>query len=405
MTELMQISINSAPASEWYWLLNTLSVWPLLLWTVLGMGLPWALLLLPRADWSRPAIVAGLSIAFGPAWLSAWMFVLGTIGAAQESTLLRFDLTLTGTLGIALMGTLLAWRKRQRSQGIRRNDAPLGFDEKLLLGLIVCALLIRLIVTAYWPFLAYDSLWVYAYQGRLFSLLGEIPQTIGYYPQFMQLQYSFLQLGFGQIDDHAARAVIPLMHLGSILAAYTLGAMLSSRRVGLILAAIWTLYPHVGDWARVGDLEIPLSFLFTLSSAFFLAAWHQPDKALRRSYALIAGLVFGIAMWTKPTAGAFVWGVLLLCVVDLLRLRLNWRAWWPRLETAIITGLACIPLGAVWYLRNALLGHPLLVFPHPSWLDLARRSGDLFGWPLLTLACCSGVNSSIGVSSSRAVTL
>jgi hypothetical protein len=53
---------------------------------------------------------------------------------------------------------------------------------------------------------------------------------------------------------------------------------------------------------------------------------------------------------------------------------------------AALTGLACIPLGAVWYARNVLLGHPAVDLPHPSWLSLATRSGDLLGWPLLTAA-------------------
>ena len=56
-------------------------------------------------------------------------------------------------------------------------------------------------------------------------------------------------------NDHAARAILPLLHLGSIAAAYTLGMKLFTRRVGLFIAAIWALYPHMGDWSRVGDLD------------------------------------------------------------------------------------------------------------------------------------------------------
>jgi hypothetical protein len=48
-------------------------------------------------------------------------------------------------------------------------------------------------------------------------------------------------------------------------------------------------------------------------------------------------------------------------------------------------GLACIPLGSIWYIRNFLLGLPVLVFPHGSWLARATRSGDLFSWIVLAL--------------------
>ena len=110
---------------------------------------------------------------------------------------------------------------------------PLHTDEKLLLALIGIALVIRWIGVAYWPSTAYDSLWVYAYEGKLYTLLGYIPSTIGYYPQFLPLQHTFLQLAVGGINDHAARAVLPWLHLGSIFAAYILGKRLFNRRIGI----------------------------------------------------------------------------------------------------------------------------------------------------------------------------
>jgi len=363
-----------------------LSAMPLALWVYVGLGLPWALVALPRADWSRRVLLIAVAFALGPALLTAWLFVLGTIGAAQAAPLLRFDVAFGGTVIIALIGVVLAVRKwRSRPKPAPREHQRLIWDERLLIVLIVAAVAFRVIVTAYWPFTAYDALWVYGFQGRLYTLTGFIPQDIGYYPQFLQLQYTFMQLPAGTFDDRAARAVIPLLHIGSILAAYVLGRQLFTRRVGIMIAAVWALYPHVGDWARIGDLEIPLTFLFTLSAALFLTAWTTQEIQPRRRYALLAGLIFGIAMWTKPTAGAFVWGVMLLVAVELVRVRFRVQAWWPRFEVAALTGLACLPLGAVWYVRNALLGLDVLVFPHPSWLERATQSGDLFGWPLLAL--------------------
>lgn len=373
-----------------YWLEQTLAVLPLALWVYLGMGIFPALGGLPRRDWQQAPLVLCLSFVFGSALLTAWMFILGTIGAANQTALLRFDLIFAGTLiWTAILGVLV-WRKYRHvpedKNNIRtRHHLPLHFDEKLLLLLMAAAVFLRGLTTAYWTFNAYDTLWVFGYQGRLFSLLGYIPQSIGYYPPFLSLQYAFMQLAVGGIDDHAARIVVLFLHCGSILAAYIAGKRLFNRRTGIIAAALWTLYPHVGEWAHVGDLEIPLAFLFTVSAAFFLMAWLANPDEPRRRYALIAGLVFGAAMWAKPTAGAFVWGVLLLVIADFIRVRGNFRAWYPRLETAFITGLACLPLGAVWYVRNILLGHNAIDFPNPVWLTLARRSGDLFGFVLLFL--------------------
>ncbi|MBZ0289973.1 MAG: glycosyltransferase family 39 protein, partial [Anaerolineae bacterium] len=249
---------------------------------------------------------------------------------------------------------------------------------------------------------AYDALWVYAYEGKLYTLLGYIPGIIGYYPQFLPLQHTFLQLAVGGVDDHAARAVLPWLHLGSIFAAYILGKRLFNRRAGIYVAAIWALYPHVGEWSRYGDLEIPVAFLFTAAAAFFLEAWQNAaseNTAFARRYAIIAGLFLGIGMWTKPTMGAFIWGVVLLVAIEVVRrgVQLNTstplatrvmetlRTAWPRLQVAIWTGLASIPLGAIWYLRNVLNGHPAIDLPPGYWQSLAAQSGVEFGWPLLAL--------------------
>lgn len=369
-----------------YWLQETIVALPLALWIFAILGIPWALVVLPRQDWRDRILVGAVAFAFGPALLTSWMFILGTIGGNTESPLMRFDLTFWGTLIIAMLGFGLAWRKSRNTTPAQKvATAPLTTFEKTCLILIIVAVGLRFFMTAYWPFTAYDSLWVYGYQSRLYTLNEFILADIGYYPQFLQLQYTFMQLGMGGIDDHAARLVLPFLQVGSILAAYVLGSRLFNRRAGILTATIWTLYPHVGEWIHVGDLEIPMTFLFTLSSAFFLMAWVQNDRFLRRRYALLAGLVFGITMWTKPTAGAFVWGVMLLVAIDFSRVKFDIRRWYPRFEVAAITGLACIPLGAAWYVRNIFLGHPPIVLPHESWLSQATRSGDLFSWPILAL--------------------
>ena len=346
------------------------------LWMVLGVGLPWAYAALSRRDWHSRALVGALALAFGPAWMTAWMLILGVVGAQWDLRLLSTEWLLLGSLVIALVGVGFA-RRKQRGHSAAAARSPLAFDEKLIIAMIAIAVLVRLIHTAYWPFTVYDALWVYGSEGRLYFHEGNIPHTIGYYPQFLPLQFTYVQVLIGAINDHAARMVIPLMHIGSILAAYLLGERLLNRRVGLFVAALWSLHPYVGQWANVGDLEIPLAFSFTLAAVFFLRAWRETgDAAARREDALLAGILLGIALFTKPTAGAFIWGILLLLGVDLARRRFYLHAWLPRFKVALWTGLACLPLGAVWYLRNLLLGHDAITLPKAVWLTRALRSGD-----------------------------
>jgi hypothetical protein len=359
------------------WMAWTLQALPFALWVYVGLGVPFALWLLPRADWRKPAVVGALGITMGASLLTAWLFILGTLGD------LRMPPIVAGLVGLNALGVALARRKARTTTA----PAPLphGWQtgDYALMGLIALSVLAVWVTTSFWVFSAYDTLWVYGYEGRLYALTGGIPASIGYYPQYVPLQYAFFQVVLGVVNDHVARVAVPFMHLASVLSVYSLGAMLFRPRVGLWAAGLWALYPHVGYWAQMGDLEIPLASHFALSGAFFLTAWHEADPALRRRYALISGLVLGALMWTKPTGGAFILGVV-LCVG--LAFVVGGRAW-ARFEVAFWAGIACLPLGAVWYVRNALLGHDVIDFPHPSWLTLATRSGDLWGWGLLAVAC------------------
>ncbi|MDX2160199.1 MAG: glycosyltransferase family 39 protein [bacterium] len=378
-----------------YWIQETLAGTPAFLFVYVVVGGVWALAVLPRRDWYRRVEVAALAFALGPMLLTLWMFILGTIGGAAQMPLLRSDLILFGLVIVTVIGALIVWRKRTSLTPSAFIAAPLAWDERLLIGLIAVALVVRWVIIAYWPFTAYDALWVYGYQGRLYFLEGWIRPSIGYYPQFVPLQYAFAQIMTGMLNDHVARAGVFLLHLGSILAAHTLGARLFNRRVGIMLAAIWTLYPHTGEWSRAGDLEIPLAFLFTLAAAYFLIAWR--GDVPRRHYALIAGVVFGIGLWTKPTMGAFVWGMGLLSLIALAaawrvssgsvqeRLHRVWAALCPRIGVVLLTGFAAVPVGGIWYVRNLLLGHAVVDFPPSYWLGLALRSGGELGWWLVAL--------------------
>lgn len=375
-----------------YWFYDTLTALPAALGMILGVGLPAALALLPRAAWRDRPFLALCAIAFGAAFTTAWMFILGTIAGQTQTALLTPTQIGLGMIAIGVISTGLAFFKARFVSPIPRSMEPLSRDERLILALIIGALTLHTVIIAFWNFTQYDPLWVYGYQGRLYTLRGLISPEIGYYPQFIQLQYAYLQIMTGSgINDHVARAMIPFLHLASILAAYTLGNRLFNRRIGVFLAGIWALYPHVGQWAYAGDLEIPLTMGFTSTAACFLTAWFTDLRSERRSYALLAGLFLGITLWTKPTGGAFILGVILMVILEAARqwpirdLRETWRTFYPRFEIALITGLASIPLGAVWYARNLALGHHPLPLPNPFWPTQALQSGAEFGWLWLGL--------------------
>ncbi len=371
-----------------YWITDTLAATPAYAVLHFLVGIPWALLCLPRSEWRRHPQTLAIAIFLGPALVTAWMFILGLTGGIQaEQGLNGHYLTATnithgviGLIVVGILGVLWRWRRPQH-ENVSLPKVPLTRIEIIILMLVLAALIVRWVLIAYWPFTAYDALWVYGYEGRLYTELGYIPNSIGYYPQYLPLQYTYGQVLFGEINDHIARAGLIFQHIGALLAGYVLGDRLFGRRVGLIAMAIWALYPHVGEWSRAGDLEMLVAGLFTLSVAFFLSGWLGHPHA--RRWAVLSGIIFGIGMWTKPTMGAFVWGVALLAGFELLRTRFNVREAWKRLELILIVGVCCIPLGAVWYLRNILLGLDALVLPPGYWQTLAEQSGVEFGWVIL----------------------
>jgi hypothetical protein len=388
-----------------YWIDATLQTTPHV-WLMLALGVVWALALLPRRDWRDLPLVACVAIVAGAALLTVWLFVLGVIGGRSQTATMTREAIWAGMAALTLLGAGLAlWRfvrARYDTSAPPRVIAPFSVLEVCVIVCLMIALVIRWLGTAYWPAMTYDELWVYGYQGKLYGYLRYIPEHIGYYPPFLALQYAYLNivstLPNAMENSTIARTVLPYLHLGSILAAYVLGVRLVNRSTGIMMAGLWGLYHHVGLWSRFGDLEIPLTMSFTLAAAFFLMAWTAEAGQPRRQYAALAGLALGVALWTKPSGGALVWGVVLVVTLvgawAVLRQRADAPTMWARLrafvsgerfQVAWIMALCCLPMGMIWYLRNALLGLPVLVLPPSFWLTQAARSGVEFGWPLVAL--------------------
>ncbi len=378
------------------WLQPTVALLPYAAWVFLGLGIPWALAVLPRAHWGERVTVLAVGMALGPLLYTAWLFALGTLGA------LTLAPSLAGSGALAALGAALAARRGRRAEGERflapparaRNapPAPHSSGERLLIAGIALVLALNVLVTAYWPFIAYDTQWVYGYNARIFVLEERIPDTIGYYPQHVPLLYATVQqawaaLGGETLNDHAARVIIPWFNLAMVLMAYTLGRrVFGGRRVALLTAAVWALYPHAAAWSGAGDLEIVLALYVTCAAAYFVKAWRTGQARP----ALVSGLLLAGALWTKPTGGALALGVMLTIAGALLAARGRPVALWPKLRVALIAGLACAPLGGMWYVRNLLLGHTVVDFPADYWHDFAQRSGQEFGWPLLIAGLVAG---------------
>jgi hypothetical protein len=400
-------TINGIPD----WLVPMILLAPAMLWMFFGVGLPWALALLPRRDWDwqKPTTLIAVAMALGPMLTTTGMFLIGTFGQFSARNVLGISAL------IAALGLVLATRNHDRSNAPSIAQPPMTAVNITLLLVVVIVIVLRFWNAAYWPYTTYDEFWVYGYNAKLFMLKGNIPQSIGYYPQMVPLTYTYSQLIWGSINDHAARVAVPYFALGSALIAYVLGERLFNRQVGLLTTAIWMLYPQHAAWNQFGDLEVPLTFYFTGVVALFVLGW-QNQSGQRWRYFLLSGLLLGAALWTKPTAAALVESLALIVGVVALResglcarIRIHspklpltaapfvtmqrenfatrrlFQTLWASeaLRYSLLTCIAAAPIGGMWYIRNVLYGHLPVVFPAGYWQMAAQRSGQELGWPLL----------------------
>ncbi|MBZ0309827.1 MAG: hypothetical protein K8I82_27430, partial [Anaerolineae bacterium] len=364
----------------------------------LGVGIPWALALLPREEWRNRVTVFTLGIALGPLFSTTWMFFLGMWGT------FKIERVLTGIFLLMIVGVTAAWVRRYHPyREARLRQEAWTSIEKTLVVMLGIGLLVHIWITMFWPFVQYDTLWTFGYNPRVFLLQEHIPDWMDYYPQLVPLTYTYGQLFTGEFNDHVAKAAVPWFVFASVMMAYLLGWRIWGKRsIGLLTAALWLLMPHSLYWSAVGDLEHPVALYFTGAVVFFIMAWRSHFWR----YAVISGLLFAGAAWTKPTAGAFALGVVLVVILAGIRVLMpaSWRDWLnlPPLSpqvfrqkfiVAAVVGLSSLPIGLMWYIRNLAYGHEAITFPNSYWNDFAQRSGQEFGWLILMAVLTVGMTT------------
>ena len=98
-----------------YWIQSTLLTTPAFLWVYALLGVPLALVVLPRPDWRHYPLVLMTAFALGPGVLTALMFVMGSMGAP----LLTRGNVLTGLAVLTVVA--INWRGVQSPANITRT--------------------------------------------------------------------------------------------------------------------------------------------------------------------------------------------------------------------------------------------------------------------------------------------
>ncbi|MBC7814512.1 MAG: glycosyltransferase family 39 protein [Burkholderiales bacterium] len=222
---------------------------------------------------------------------------------------------------------------------------------------------------AYWPFYRDDTLGIYApqaaamYGTRALIPIDRIDVLYETYPMLMPLTYTYTYLASGWANEYLAKLVSALLALACLPTAYELGKALYGRMSGALAALLLALTPTFGRWASSGYVDLPMAFFYTLAALFAWRLW----QARHWSDALLAGILVGLAAWTK-NAGLIGIAVLTLWLLwALINRRISWRE-------MVLALAACAVVAGPWYARNLLLGGVLI--PDTAWVDQAQRSSQ-----------------------------
>ncbi|PJF40199.1 MAG: hypothetical protein D6737_12530 [Chloroflexi bacterium] len=244
------------------------------------------------------------------------------------------------------------------------RQQPMRWSIILLTSIISVAILFN---AAYWPFSRDDTLGIYDFYGQQMTSDRTLPELTGAdslyrtYPMAIPLTYTFVYLVSGWHNEYLARVIPALLSIGTLPAVYVLGCSLFGKRTGYLSALLLAVTPTFASWASVGYVDLPMAFFYTLSAIFAWRVWQHGDTI----DTLLAGLMIGLAAWTKNAA---LLGIIFLA---------GWLLWawlWRRIPfTRGMLGLSLAGIvAAPWYVRN-LIGAGFII-PSTAWTQQAQQS-------------------------------
>jgi hypothetical protein len=307
---------------------------------------------------SRVLIVL-TTLALSVGTLSVVMLWLGLLG-------IRIDWRLVAIFcaAISVMGWIV-WLRTKPAYEFPRLESLGWWNWPILIIAILCLLI--LFNAAYWPFGIDDAVTIYATFGKQTATTGQLPQGNLYetYPMLVPLTYAFTHQAAGWVDEHLAALIPAILSLGVVGVAYLLA--LADRLRGIIAALLIALTPMFTHWASASYVDLPAGFFYGLSAYFLL----RLESTERRSDALLAGIMAGLAAWTKNSG--------LLIVISLAAWGVYRQRYWNFKRTpnpffryiAFIVG-GFVIVAAPWYIRN--LNMAGVIVPPTGWTWNAQRT-------------------------------
>lgn len=196
----------------------------------------------------------------------------------------------------------------------------------------------------YYPFIGDDEISRYGYLARIIFRGGYIGPAERGYPLLMPLAYAVPLFASGQLVEQLAKLIPLAFGVMTVAATGALARHWFGVRAGWYAAVMLAVTPQFLQWATVGYVDIPAA-LYIVLAAYAGDRWL---KTASPGWALLAGVLAGLALWAKQ-AGFVAFSGLAVCGwLLLMRVPRKALAGGSRLL------LAAFFCGGWWYLRNAL---------------------------------------------------
>ena len=228
--------------------------------------------------------------------------------------------------------------------------------------------------TSYYPFIGDDEISRYGYLARVIFRSGYIGPAERGYPLLLPLAYALPFFASGQLVEQVAKLIPLAFGVMTVSATGGLARHWFGARAGWYAAVLLAVTPPFMAWATVGYVDIPAA-LYILLAAYAGDRWH---KTASPGWALLAGVLAGLALWAKQAGFVAFSGLAFSGLLLLTRV--------PRkaLAGGALLLLAAFICGGWWYLRNAIYDGWLNAVPDAGLFHILQAPRGL--WQLLPFA-------------------
>ena len=219
----------------------------------------------------------------------------------------------------------------------------------------------------YWGFYREDTLGIYApFARELFHTHHLIPinaerNLYELYPQLASMSAALIYWLAGNDTTPLATLPTTLLSLGMLGATYLLADRMIGQVGALVALFCMATLPDFGNWASSGYVDLPMAFYYMMGIVW-LVEWQRTQSW---QAALMSGLLFGWAGWTKNAA---LLGISLFFTYTGLLLTQKKLS----LNTCVIAYSAVMIVAAPWYVRNLVMAGTLT--PDTVWAEDAQHT-------------------------------